>query len=674
MPQSGSELERFFDLSLDLLVIAGLDGYLKRANAAYERTMGYPMDELLARPMLDVVHPDDVASVAEVLGGLAQGEDVIGFENRVVCGDGSVRWLQWNTRAMPERGIVFGVGRDVTDRHRADADLREAQLTIEASRDELRALADEQAALRRVATLVAEHPESAELFSAVAREVAAVVDVSGVMVERFEADGSQVVLGSAYDLELAGADAFLGVGVRLPLEPGTLAAAVFATHRAARVEDYSAVEGTVGDAARAAGVGSGCAAPIIVDGRLWGEMCVFSSQGTVLPAGTEHQLDDFVKLVVTAISNYDARGNLRTVADEQAALRRVATLVARGTPSDALFAAVCEEVEALAGADASAVVRFESDARVTVMGDHAALHRVGARVELDPDYIVAEVRRTGEAARFDTDDPAVPGMPEIVQAERIYSALASPIVVEGELWGAITTFSRERPLAAGMERRLADFTELVATAISNLQARAELAASRARIAAAADDERRRVVRDLHDGAQQRLVHTVITLKLAQRALAAGEEDGPPLVREALGNAEQAMAELRDLAHGILPSALIRGGLRAGIDALGSRTPVPVEVDVSVERLPAPVEATAYFVVAEALTNMAKHASARHADVVARTVDGALRVEVRDDGVGGASPDGSGLVGLADRLVVLDGRLEVDSPPGGGTRLTAVIPL
>ena len=657
MPQSGSELERFFDLSLDLLVIAGLDGYLKRANAAYERTMGYPMDELLARPMLDVVHPDDVASVAEVLGGLAQGEDVIGFENRVVCGDGSVRWLQWNTRAMPERGIVFGVGRDVTDRHRADADLREAQLTIEASRDELRALADEQAALRRVATLVAEHPESAELFSAVAREVAAVVDVSGVMVERFEADGSQVVLGSAYDLELAGADAFLGVGVRLPLEPGTLAAAVFATHRAARVEDYSAVEGTVGDAARAAGVGSGCAAPIIVDGRLWGEMCVFSSQGTVLPAGTEHQLDDFVKLVVTAISNYDARGNLRTVADEQAALRRVATLVARGTPSDALFAAVCEEVEALAGADASAVVRFESDARVTVMGDHAALHRVGARVELDPDYIVAEV-----------------GMPEIVQAERIYSALASPIVVEGELWGAITTFSRERPLAVGMERRLADFTELVATAISNLQARAELAASRARIAAAADDERRRVVRDLHDGAQQRLVHTVITLKLAQRALAAGEEDGPPLVREALGNAEQAMAELRDLAHGILPSALIRGGLRAGIDALGSRTPVPVEVDVSVERLPAPVEATAYFVVAEALTNMAKHASARHADVVARTVDGALRVEVRDDGVGGASPDGSGLVGLADRLVVLDGRLEVDSPPGGGTRLTAVIPL
>jgi signal transduction histidine kinase len=352
----------------------------------------------------------------------------------------------------------------------------------------------------------------------------------------------------------------------------------------------------------------------------------------------------------------------------------VATLVAQGTPSDTLFSAVCDEVEALAGAHASSVVRFETDGTVTVMGTHSVGHPVGARLELDPDFIVAQVHRTGRAARFDTDDPAAPGMPEIVRAERIRSALASPIVVEGELWGAITTGSRERPLPAGMDRRLADFTELVATAISNLQARAELAASRARIAAAADDERRRVVRDLHDGAQQRLVQTVITLKLAEQALANGAENGPLLVQEALGNAEQAMAGVRELAHGILPSVLTQGGLRAGIDALGSRTPVPVEVDVSVERLPAPVEASAYFVVAEALTNVAKHSSAGHAEVIAQIDDGTLRVEVHDDGVGGASPDGTGLVGLADRLAVLDGRLEVDSPPGGGTRLTAAIPL
>ena len=154
----------------------------------------------------------------------------------------------------------------------------------------------------------------------------------------------------------------------------------------------------------------------------------------------------------------------------------------------------------------------------------------------------------------------------------------------------------------------------------------------------------------------------------------GAENGPLLVQEALGNAEQAMAGVRELAHGILPSVLTQGGLRAGIDALGSRTPVPVEIDVSVDRLPAPVEASAYFVVAEALTNVAKHSSAGHAEVVAQIDDGTLRVEVHDDGVGGASPDGTGLVGLADRLAVLDGRLEVDSPPGGGTRLTAAIPL
>jgi signal transduction histidine kinase len=167
---------------------------------------------------------------------------------------------------------------------------------------------------------------------------------------------------------------------------------------------------------------------------------------------------------------------------------------------------------------------------------------------------------------------------------------------------------------------------------------------------------------------------VITLKLARQALAKGAENGPLLIQEALGNAERANAEVRELAHGILPAVLTHGGLRAGIDALSSRTPVPVEIDVSVDRLPAPVEANAYFVVAEALTNVAKHASAGHVEVVAQIDDATLHVEVRDDGVGGASPDGSGLVGLADRLAVLDGRLEVDSPPGGGTRIAVKLPL
>jgi signal transduction histidine kinase len=593
-------------------------------------------------------------------------------------------------------GRIWGVGcastratealpAGIEDRLRDFTDLVGIAIASAESRQRPRRLAEEQAALRRVATLVAEGAAPAAVFSAVAREVARILDVAAVTVVRFESNETSVVVASHND-------AGFPVGSRWPLDGPSLHAMVFQSGLPARVDDHEGLPGPVAAAARASGVRSGIAVPITVDGRVWGMIAVglrppratlpahagMLSSRLVLSAASaqeiEQRLAAFTELVATAISKAQVHDDLRSLADEQAALRRVATLVARGVPSDALFTAVCDEVQALAGTDACVVVRFEVDGMVTVMGTNAARHPVGARLELDPDYVVGEVYRTGRPARFDTDDPAATGMPGLVRAEGIRCGLASPIVVEGGLWGAITTASRERPVPAGMERRLADFTELVATAISNLQARAELAASRARIAAAADDERRRVVRDLHDGAQQRLVHTVVTLKLAQQALARDAADGPLLVQEALGNAEQATAEVRELAHGILPSVLTQGGLRAGIDALGARAPVPVAIDVSVERLPAPVEASAYFVVAEALTNVAKHSSAEHAEVVARIEDGMLRVEVRDDGVGGASPDGSGLVGLADRVAVLDGRLEVDSPPGAGTRLTAAIPL
>jgi signal transduction histidine kinase len=230
------------------------------------------------------------------------------------------------------------------------------------------------------------------------------------------------------------------------------------------------------------------------------------------------------------------------------------------------------------------------------------------------------------------------------------------------------------PLPAGTESRIGKFTELIATAVSNVQARSELAASRARVVAAADEERRRVIRDLHDGAQQRLVHTIVTLKLAHHALQPGEEGASELAAEALDQAERANVELRELAHGILPSVLTRGGLRAGVESLASRMPLPVELDVPVGRLPPAVEATAYFVVAEALTNVAKHARAKSAAITARVETGTLRVDVRDDGVGGARPEGSGLLGLADRLAVLDGRFRVESPAGGGTLVAAAIPL
>jgi signal transduction histidine kinase len=221
---------------------------------------------------------------------------------------------------------------------------------------------------------------------------------------------------------------------------------------------------------------------------------------------------------------------------------------------------------------------------------------------------------------------------------------------------------------------MASFAELLDTAIANADSRDELTASRARVLAAGDDARRRVVRDLHDGAQQRLVHTIITLKLAQEALHEDRRDAEALLAEALDNAERATAEVRELAHGILPSVLTRGGLRAGVDAFVARLDLAVDVDVLSERLPADLEASGYFIVAEALTNVVKHAQATRATVRAAVDDRVLTLEVGDDGVGGANPEGHGLMGIADRVDALGGRLLIASAEGDGTVLTARLPL
>jgi GAF domain-containing protein len=545
------------------------------------------------------------------------------------------------------------------------------------SRQARAALTDEQAALRRVATLVAESPESEELFSAVAHEVASVLDVRGVIVDRFEPDGSQVTLGSAYDRELAGAEAFLGAGVRLPLRPGTLAAGVFETRRAARVEDYSKVEGRMGDAARAAGLGPGCAAPIMVDGRLWGQMCAFSAEGTVLPAGMEHQLDDFVKLVATAISNYDSRARLRTVAEEQAALRRVATLVARRVAPEEVFRAVADEAGRLLGAEVSALVRLESDNTVTVVaGPPPGPHSPGERLTIDPGFVVEAVRETGRPARFETDDPAGEGMPDIVRRLGVRSAVASPIVVEGALWGAVILGSLDASFPPETEQRLDEFTELVATGISNATARAELVASRARIVAAADQARRRIERNLHDGTQQRLVSLGLAVRAAEAGLPPDRDDLRTQLSGVASGLVAAVEDLQEISRGIHPAILSRGGLAPALRTLAHRSVIPVDLDVVADvRLAEPIEVAAYFVASEALANAAKHSQASRIDVSVEQRDGRLWLSVRDDGVGGAdAAHGSGLIGLTDRVEALGGSLRVSSRPGDGTQIRAELPL
>jgi signal transduction histidine kinase len=543
-------------------------------------------------------------------------------------------------------------------------------------------LADEQAALRRVATLVARNPESDELFSAVAREVAGVLDVRGIIVDRFEADGSQVTLGSWYDLELTGADAFLGVGVRLPLHPGTLAAAVFETHQAARVEDYSKLEGTMGDSARAAGIGSGCAAPIIVDGELWGQMCVFAGVGTVLPAGTEHQLDDFVQLVATAISNYDARANLRMLALEQTALRRVATLVARDAPSEEVFAAVAKEVGKLVDTDITIVGRYDDDGYATVIGNWSASPGgvpVGTRSLIGGRNVLSLVAETGKPARMDAYDEATGEAAEIARRHGWGSSIAAPIAVEGRVWGVmLVATTREEPFPAGSEERLAAFTDLVATALANANVRSQLLESRARIVAAGDEARRRIERNLHDGTQQRLIALGLDIAALRASVPEEQSDLDANLERLEGDVDEVLGEVRELSRGLHPGLLARQGLGPSLRALARRSKLPVELEVDLdERPPEPIETATYFVVSEALTNAVKYAEASYLTVSISVDDSHLHATISDDGVGGAEPGagaGSGLIGLLDRVNALGGRFELESPRGRGTTISIELPL
>jgi PAS domain S-box-containing protein len=462
-------VDDIFDLSLDLLCVAGLDGYFKRVNPAFEDTLGYETAELLSRPFLEFVHPDDRAATAEMVASLSEGGPVCGFENRYLRADGAVRWLQWNTRAMPDTGLTYAAARDVTEN---------------------RILSREQAALRRVATLVARGDDPRDLFAGVALEVGRLLGAGATRLLRYEDDDAASVVGS-----YGAPDAEIGVG----------------SH------------------------------PSLDRGRVW-----------------------------------------RRVAQRRSPLA------------------------------------------------------------------------TGTAA-----------------------TVAVPIVVSGRVWGAIVSVWKQ-PDRVGRDTalRMAQFTELVATAVANAESGAELAASRRRIVAAADDARRRLERDLHDGAQQRLVHTTLVLKLLRKELRDGDGPVAELVDEALANAQRGMDEMRELARGIHPRILSSGGLEPALATLARRCPVPVTVEMQTDaRLPENVEVTVYYVASEALTNVAKHAQASEVHMSVVVDDARVSVTIRDDGTGGADPRrGSGLVGLHDRVAALGGALTVKSEPGAGTMLTARIPV
>jgi PAS domain S-box-containing protein len=648
------------------------DDRIRFANPAAIAALGYDSaDELFGRHSHETIHhsrPDGTpypASECRLLLPRARGETVASDLDWFFRRDGSMFPVSYVSAPieMPDgRGAVVAFT-DIEDRLHAE-ELRSEHEAILAARE---------ASLRRIAARVAEGAASAEVFAAIAREVAGVLGVSLVAVWRYESDGTGTVVGAWSE-----PPHLLEVGSRWPLDDTVIIARVRETGRPARSDDLADVHGTVADIVQEARIRSAAGAPIVVDGDVWGVMAAGGTQGERLPDRIEDRLAGFTELVATTISNSASREELARLADEQAALRRVATLVAREAPPAEVFAAVAEELGRLLDVAATRLVRYEQDETATIVSSWGRLADevpVGTRLPLGGYNVISLVARTGRPARIDNYAEATGPIADYGRRLNARGAVGGPIVVAGRCWGAMIVSSREaEPLPAGTEAWIEEFAELVATAIANVQARTDLAASRARVVAAADEERRRVVRDLHDGAQQRLVHTVITMKLARRALQHGDGSASALVTEAIEHAEQATADMRELAHGILPAVLTRGGLRAGVQALASRMPVPVESNVSVGRLPAGVEATAYFVVAEALTNVAKHARAHGVTVLAGVEDCTLRVRVRDDGVGGARPDGSGLVGLADRLAVLGGRLQVDSLADGGTLVAADIPL
>jgi signal transduction histidine kinase len=543
------------------------------------------------------------------------------------------------------------------------------------STDEVRVLAEERAALLRVATLVARGVAPEEVFAAVTEEIGQLLPVEYANMGRYEPDAMLSIVAS-----WGRAAEQFPIGSRWKLEANNLATIVFVTGRSARIDSYADASGPVGVAARATGLRSSVAAPIIVEGRIWGALAAGLTLEQPMPADTEARLASFAQLVATAIANAESRAALARLADEQAALRRVATLVAQGVPPEEVFAAVIAEVRGLLPVDVAGLGRYESGATMTLV---AGWGRVGDRSpgaelwSLEWENVSRVVAQTGRPARIDSFAHRSGPLHIAAFKESVRSSVGTPITVEGRLWGVMALSSTgERPLPADTEERLASFTELVATAIANAEGRAALAASRARIVAAADETRRRIERDLHDGTQRPLVSLIQELQATEATQSPEVGELTALLARTAQGLAGVLEEVKEIAWGIHPAIVSTGGLERALRELARRSAVPIKLDLDVERgLPEHVELAAYHVVAEALANAAKHADASVVHIELDTHDAILQLAIRDDGIGGADPSqGSGLVGLSDRVEALGGTLEVTSHPGSGTTLLIEIPL
>jgi signal transduction histidine kinase len=380
------------------------------------------------------------------------------------------------------------------------------------------------------------------------------------------------------------------------------------------------------------------------------------------PAGTESRIAQ-------------AERKLRELGETQASLHRLATLIARRVSPEAVFAAVTNEVLRHFGSGTARMIRYELDGTATLVANEGTIGphvRVGEPWDgYPPTGLTATVLRTGRPARIDDYRDISGGEPYL--REGVRSAVATPINVNGRLWGTVAVGSWQGPLPPDTERRMTEFTDLAATAIANAQNWAELKASRARIVAASDEARHRIERNLHDGAQQRLV--ALALRLRSAAASCGHAEIGTEITDVATELVGAIDDLREISRGLHPAIVSEGGLRPALRGLGRRSSIPVEMQVRVDgRLPEVIEVGAYYVVSELLANAAKHAHGSVVEVDVEASLGTLRVRVRDDGIGGADPTrGSGLIGLRDRVEALGGTFFVHSPVGCGTTVVCELP-
>jgi PAS domain S-box-containing protein len=638
----------------DMFFVLDNAGYFTYVSPQFARLLGYPADELLGRHSMDFIQPGDRERQLRAWQAWSRTPDLPWHvESRWICAGGE-RVLRFTVWLDMPGGLIYAAGQEVT----------------------VGRAAQEHGALRRVADLVAHGTPPAEVFEAVTTELRVLLSVAACTLARYEPDGLVTVLSDSVDI-----GAGLPAGTMLRFAVGTTGAAIRDNASAVANSDMTKLPSPLRERAERLGVTEAVKVPVLVDGQVWGYLS--ASWRDAAPPDIKARMARFTALITMAIGDAEGRAALHAsrellaaYAEEQAALRRVATVVASGAATAEVFDTVTVELHRLQDIEGAVLQRFEDGGTATVvaisdpLGLIAAGNTVGSTVSTENGNLVSLVRHRGRAELMGSfDDEAHLVLPDLGGAGFV-GALGVPVTVSGRLWGMAAVVWR-RPVPHDLESRLTEFTGLLSIAIANADSRERLDASRLRVVTAADQARQRIERDLHDGVQQRLVALALDLgELSEQRVSRGD------LRRIGKGLQVVMDELRDISAGIHPPVLRRHGLERALHGLARRARIAIHLDLRLPgRLPETAEIAGYYVISELLTNAAKYAEVDSVHVQAEARADELFIRVRDAGVGGAdSGKGTGLTGLRDRVEALGGAVEVDSPPGRGTTVQVWIPL